>query len=73
MSTIKTRSSTIRPTQTASDGRRPLQIPNPNLQAPVVQKVDSAIHWITLLVLIVFIRWIVICPLDSAIHLETGN
>ena len=37
-------------------------------QAPVVQKVDSAIHWITQLVLIVFNRWIVIYPFDSAIH-----
>ena len=37
-------------------------------QAPVVQKLDSAIHWITQLVLLVFIRWIVIYPVDSAIH-----
>ena len=36
--------------------------------APVVQTLDSAIHWITQLVLLVFIRWIVIYPLDSAIH-----
>lgn len=28
------------------------------LQAPVVRRVDSAIHWITLLVFLVFIRWI---------------
>ena len=26
------------------------------------------IHWITQLVLLVFIRWIVIYPVDSAIH-----
>ena len=37
-------------------------------QAPVVQTLDSAIHWITQLVLLVFIRWIVIYPVDSAIH-----
>ena len=37
-------------------------------QAPVVQILDSAIHWITQLVLLVFIRWIVIYPVDSAIH-----
>ena len=36
--------------------------------APVVQTLDSAIHWITQLVLLVFIRWIVIYPVDSAIH-----
>ena len=35
----------------------------------VVQKVDRTIHWITQLVLIVFIRWIGIYPLDSAILL----
>ena len=40
-----------------------------NVQAPVVQTVDSVIHWITQLVLIVFIRWIAIYPLDNAIHL----
>ena len=39
-----------------------------NAQAPVVQTLDSAIHWITKLVLLVFIRWIVIYPVDSAIH-----
>ena len=35
---------------------------------PVVQMLDSAIHWITQLVLLVFIRWIVIHPVDSTIH-----
>ena len=35
--------------------------------APVVQRLDSAIHWITQLVLLVFIRLIVIYPVDSAI------
>ena len=40
----------------------------PEAQAPVVQTLDSAIHWITQLVLLVFIRWIVIYPVDSAIH-----
>ena len=35
-----------------------------NHQAPVVQTLDSAIHWITQLVLLVFIRWIVIYPLS---------
>ena len=38
-------------------------------QAPVVRRVDSAIHWITQLVLLVFIRWIVIYSVDSVIHL----
>ena len=38
-------------------------------QAPVVQMLDSAIHWINqLLVLLVFIRWIVIYLVDTAIH-----
>ena len=37
-------------------------------QAPVVQTLDSTIHWITQLVLLVFIRWIVIYRVDSAIH-----
>ena len=38
-------------------------------QAPVVQKVDSAIHWITQLVFVILIHWIVIHPVDSAIQL----
>ena len=38
-------------------------------QAPVVRRVDSAIHWITQLVLLVFIRWMVIYQVDSVIHL----
>ena len=33
---------------------------------------DSAIHWITQLILLVFIRWIVIYPVDSVIHLGHG-
>ena len=47
-----------------------------DLVAPVVRRVDSAIHWINLyplkitrLVLLVFMRWIVIYPVDSIIHL----
>ena len=36
--------------------------------APAVQTLDSAIHRITQLVLLVFIRWIVIYPVDSAIY-----
>ena len=36
--------------------------------APVVQRVDSAIHWITQLILIALIRWIMVYPVDSAIH-----
>ena len=39
-----------------------------DILAAVNQKLDSAIHWITQLVLLVFIRWIVIYPVDSAIH-----
>ena len=34
-------------------------------QAAVVQRVDSAIHWISQLVFLVFIRWIAIYPVDS--------
>ena len=34
-------------------------------QAPVVQRVDSTIHWINQQVLIVLIRWILIYTLDS--------
>ena len=37
-------------------------------QAPVVQRVDSAIHWITQLILIALMRWTVIYPVDSTIH-----
>ena len=37
--------------------------------APVVQKVDSAIHWIIQLVSLILIHWIAIYPVDSAIHL----
>ena len=37
-------------------------------QAPVVRRVDSPIHWIIQLVLLFFIRWIVIYPVDSTIH-----
>ena len=36
---------------------------------PVVQKVNRSIHWKTQLVALVFVRWIVIYPVDSAIHL----
>ena len=49
-------------------------------QAPVVQKVDNAIHrtnprgqisihWITQLVSLILIHSIVICPMNNAIHL----
>ena len=40
-------------------------------QAPVVQTLDSAIHriqWITQLVFLILIHWIVIYPVDSAIQ-----
>ena len=37
--------------------------------APVVQKVDSTIHWIAQLVSLTLIHWIVIYPVDSAIQL----
>ena len=42
--------------------------------ALVVQKMDKDIHWINLypldsqLVSLILIRWIVICPVDSAIQ-----
>ena len=36
--------------------------------APVVQKLDNAIHWIAQLVSLTLNRWIVIYPLDSAIQ-----
>ena len=38
-------------------------------QVPVVQKVDSVIHWITQLVFLILIHWIAIHPVDSAIQL----
>ena len=37
--------------------------------APVVQKVDSTIHWIAQLVSLILIRWIVIYAVYSAIQL----
>ena len=37
--------------------------------APVVRRVDSAIHWIIQFILLVFIRLIVIYMVDSVIHL----
>ena len=36
--------------------------------APVVQKLDNAIHWIAQLVSLTLNRWIVIYPVDSAIQ-----
>ena len=36
---------------------------------PVCVRVDSAIHWITQWVLLLFIRWILIYLVDSVIHL----
>ena len=51
-----------------------LQSTGRTLQAPVVQKVNSAIRWINLyqcitqLVSLILIRWIVIYPVDSAIQ-----
>ena len=39
-------------------------------ETPVVRGMDSAIHWITQLVLLVFILWIVIYPVDSVIHFK---
>ena len=41
----------------------------PILLVPVVQKVDSTIHWIAQLVSLTLIHWIVIYPVDSAIQL----
>ena len=38
-------------------------------QAPVVQKVDCAIHWIAQLVYRILVHWIVTYPVDSAIQL----
>ena len=35
--------------------------------APVVRKVNSTIHWITQLVLLVFIHWIVMYPVDNSV------
>ena len=52
-------------TVSPTDGNGPTQ---GQRKTPVVQTLDSAIHWITQLVLPVFIRWIVIYPVDSAIH-----
>ena len=39
-----------------------------NHLALVVQKMDRAIHWIAQLVSQILIRWIVTCPVDSAIQ-----
>jgi len=36
--------------------------------APVVQKLDKAIHGIAWFVLLLFIHWIVIYPVDSVIQ-----
>ena len=41
----------------------------PILLAPVVQKVASTIQWITQLVSLTLVHWIVIYPVDSAIQL----
>ena len=53
-----------------------IHLPNNWPQAPVVQKVDSAIHRInqypTHLVSLGLIQWIVIYPADSAIHLPNN-
>ena len=40
----------------------------PSIYLAPVQTMDSTVHRITQLVLLVFIRWIVIYPVDSAIH-----
>ena len=48
--------------------RRPLLVAF-HIPGPSCSKVDSAIHWITQLVLLVVIRWIAIYPVDSVIHL----
>ena len=37
--------------------------------APVVQRLDNAIQWISVDITNHHIRWIVIYPLDSVIHL----
>ena len=50
----------------AAWGKRQLDIRE---QALDVQKVDSAIQCIIHLTLLIVIRWIVIYPVDSAIHL----
>ena len=49
-------------------------------QAPVVQKVDSAILWLSLyyvdsaiLFFLMIIHWIVIYPVDSTIHFLTSD
>ena len=53
----------------------PLRCADANYLAPVVQKVDSVIHWIiyhpvnTQLVSVILIHWIAIYPVDSAIQL----
>ena len=43
------------------------------LQAPVVRKVDNAIHWIAQLDVVILILWIAIYPVDSAIQLSNNR
>ena len=42
-------------------------------QAPVVRKVDSAIHWIVQMFVVMLILWIAIYPVDSAIQLSNNR
>ena len=52
----------------------PLQkLPVVVIQAPVVRKVDSAIHWIAQLDVVILILWIAIYPVDSAIQLSNNR
>ena len=44
-----------------------VQVYKTALQAPVVRKVDSAIHWIAQLVVVILNCWRAIYPVDSAI------
>ena len=41
--------------------------------APVFRKVDSAIHWIAQLDVVILILWIAIYPVDSAIQLSNNR
>ena len=54
----RARSSAIKEHSTLTKESRKMKVN----QAPVIRKVDNAIHWIIQLVLLVFICWIVIYP-----------
>ena len=53
--------------------RRVLKVSIETILAPVVRKVDSAIHWIAQLVVVILNPWIAIYSVDSAIQLSNNR